>query len=168
MADERDDDQFGGSESNGQKTAGQQGQGSEYGSQGQQAGGMGSQQTMNEERSGDQDGSQRGDATDSEPRTDAPLDQGSDVQGRSSTGQIQQSGGEGFIGSQGSGSDDYLQDRRGSSPSGNSASSANATGGSDFAERGRGALDEEDEKSGSSGGMSGGSDKSDNSGGGSL
>ena len=53
------------------------------------------------------------------------------------------SGGEGFIGSQGSGSDDYLQDRGGSE----SSSSAGATGGSGFAEQGRGALEDEDDES---------------------
>lgn len=51
------------------------------------------------------------------------------------------SGGEGFIGSRGSGSDEYLQDRSGS----DKASSAGATGGSDFAKHGRGALDDEDQ-----------------------
>jgi hypothetical protein len=55
------------------------------------------------------------------------------------------SGGEGFIGLQGSGSDDYLQERSGSE----SSSSAGATGGSDFAEQGRGALEDEDDESSS-------------------
>jgi len=61
--------------------------------------------------------------------------------------------GEGFIGSQGSGSDDYLQDRAGET----SASSSDATGGADFASQGRGALDEDanEDDSGSTG--SGGS-----------
>jgi hypothetical protein len=44
--------------------------------------------------------------------------------------------GEGFIGAQGSGSDDYLQ-------KGESASSAETTGGTDFANQGRGAPEEE-------------------------
>ena len=92
--------------------------------------------------------------------TGTTLTQGADFAGQSATGQTQpndgrgdtlatdesgsstQSGqrgpqGEGFIGSQGSGSDEYLQDQN---PSG-----ADATGGSDFANQGRGALDKEDE-----------------------
>jgi hypothetical protein len=51
--------------------------------------------------------------------------------------------GEGFIGSQGSGSDDYLQEDQ-------SASSGVATGGTDFANQGRGAPEEDDEGQGSS------------------
>ena len=65
------------------------------------------------------------------------TDQSSESSSQSSQGGSQ---GEGFIGSQGSGSDDYLQDKN---PSGE-----NATGGSDFANQGRGALDEEEDESG--------------------
>ena len=92
------------------------------------------------------------------------LSQGADFGGQCATGQAQQSDGsgdtlttdqssespsqssqggsqgEGFIGSQGSGSDDYLQNKN---PSGE-----NAAGGSDFANQGRGALDEEEDESG--------------------
>ena len=49
--------------------------------------------------------------------------------------------GEGFIGAQGSGSDDLIENREGAT----GASSGKATGGSDFAEQGRGALDDEDD-----------------------
>jgi hypothetical protein len=48
---------------------------------------------------------------------------------------------EGFIGAQGSGSDDYLQRRE-------SPSSAEATSGTDFAPQGRGATEGEDDDSG--------------------
>jgi hypothetical protein len=62
--------------------------------------------------------------------------------------------GEGFIGAQGSGSDDYLQEGGPGGLSGDAsgASSAEATGGADFARQGRGALDDEDDESGSGGG----------------
>lgn len=57
------------------------------------------------------------------------------------------SGGEGFVGSGGDNSSDYLQQRSGSS------GAANA-GGPDFAEQGRGALDDEDESRSSGDGNS--------------
>lgn len=58
-------------------------------------------------------------------------------------------GGKDFIGSQASGSDDYLpEDASSSEPSGQ-PSSAEATGGNDFAREGRGALDGEDDGSSS-------------------
>lgn len=50
--------------------------------------------------------------------------------------------GEGFIAAQGPGTDEYLQKQ------GESASSAKATGGADFAEQGRGALEEDEEEPG--------------------
>jgi hypothetical protein len=56
------------------------------------------------------------------------------------------SGGQGFIGSQGSGSDDYLQ--QGGSQENLRSSGSDATGGSDFASEGRGALDEDDDEEG--------------------
>jgi hypothetical protein len=91
---------------------------------------------------------------DSATHTNSNLGQGAtsnaDVgSSQTSGGSSGVSGGEGFIGSQGSGSDDYLQDRSGSDRS----SSAAATDGSDFAKQGRGALDEdEDDDSGSTAG----------------
>jgi len=104
---------------------------------------------------------------DSNTGSGTTLSQGAEFGGQSSTGQAQSSGGgsdtmtsdenprgqsgsqgEGFIGSQGSGSDDYLQDDQRSSGT-SSAASEKATGGSDFANEGRGVLDEEDEESGS-------------------
>ena len=100
---------------------------------------------------------------DSNTGSGTTLTQGADFQGQSSSGQAQptagdtlttdqggagaNNSGQGFIGSQGSGSDDYVQDRTGSE----SSSSAEATGASDFANEGRGALDDEnDDESGSS------------------
>jgi hypothetical protein len=53
-------------------------------------------------------------------------------------GSSSRSSDENFIGSQGTGSGDYLQE---------GGSSGNATGGSDFAEQGQGALDEDDSNS---------------------
>jgi hypothetical protein len=63
---------------------------------------------------------------------------------RNSQGSAGQGGsqGEGFVGSQGSGSDEYLQERGGQSGD-------DATGGSDFAEKGQGATEDEDDESGS-------------------
>ena len=86
---------------------------------------------------------------DSATQTDNRLGQGTNSNaGGSTIGTSQTSGGssgvsdgEGFIGSRGSGSDDYLQERSGSE----SSSSAAATGGSDFAKQGRGSLDDEDQ-----------------------
>jgi hypothetical protein len=69
-----------------------------------------------------------------------------------------QSGGESFIGSQGTGSDEYL--REGGTP--------DDTGGSDFAKQSRGALDEEEEneEDESGTGSTGGTEGSGSSGGG--
>lgn len=76
---------------------------------------------------------------------DLETDQPGRVGGASGGG----STGEGFIGAQGSGSDDYLQEPSPLSGKTGSSSSAEATGGSDFASEGRGALDdEEDEEAG--------------------
>jgi len=117
----------------------------------------------------DSDGQPIG-GNDSNTGSGTTLTHGADFEGQSSSGQTQTSGnfgqgttssaggssvgsdqtsggssglsgGEGFIGSQGSGSDDYLQERDGS----NSPSSSEATDGSDFAKQGRGALDDESE-----------------------
>jgi hypothetical protein len=93
---------------------------------------------------------------DSNTGTGTTLTQGADFGGQSATGQAQPNDGsgdtrtadqrssassrdEGFIGSQSGQSDDYLREKN---PSG-----AAATGGSDFARQGRGALDEEDDES---------------------
>jgi len=82
------------------------------------------------------------------------------------------SSGDGFIGSQGTGSDDLIED---GSPGGSGSSGADATGGSDFANQGRGALEEDENEddsgqSGSTGGSggSGGSGSSGSGGGGSF
>jgi hypothetical protein len=69
---------------------------------------------------------------------DLGTDQPGSVGGASGGGSM----GEGFIGSQDTGSDDLIEDREGAI----GASSAKATGGSDFATQGRGALDEEEEE----------------------
>jgi hypothetical protein len=71
-------------------------------------------------------------------------DLGTDQPGRVGGASGGGSTGEGFIGAQGTGSDDYLQKREGAT----GASSAQATDGSDFAQQGRGALDDEDDESG--------------------
>ena len=182
MAEERDDQEFGGTEGRqeGQQPTGQQAQ-QPTGQQAQQPTGQQGQpsefgQQQAQQPTGQQGGQPMG-ANDSQTGSGTPLSQGSEFGGQSSSGQTQPSRGsggtltsdqgpgvgtqsksgsaggssseEGFIGSQGSGSDDYLQDR-GSEPSG--SSSAEATEGTDFAEQGRGALegDEEDSETGQS------------------
>jgi hypothetical protein len=65
-------------------------------------------------------------------------DLGADQPG--SVGGASGSTGEGFIGAQGTGSDDYLQERE-------SAASANLTDGTDFAPQGRGATEDEEDDS---------------------
>src|SRR5919107_2496119 len=165
MAEERDDQEFGGTEGRqeDQQPAGQQAQ-QPTGQQSQQSE-FGQQQAQ--QPTGQQSGQPIG-GNDSRTGSGTPLSQGSEFGGQSSSGQTQPSGGsgdtltsdqgpsvgtqsthgsaggspsdEGFIGSQGSGSDEYLQNR-GSEPSG--SSSAEATEGTDFAKQGRGALDED-------------------------
>jgi len=165
MANERDDEQFNQTEGRSdQQPAGQQNQQQPTGQQGQQ------DATGEQGQGSDGTGGQPIGGNDSNTGTGTPLSQGADFGGQSGTGQTQpsdangetltsdqqsetssqssQSGsqGEGFIGSQGSGSDDYLRDEN---PSG-----ADATDGSDFAKQGRGSLDEDDESDGDSAGGS--------------
>ena len=178
MAEERDDQEFGGTEGRqeGQQPTGQQAQ-QPTGQQAQQPTGQQGQPSEFGQQQGQQPTGQQGGqpigGNDSQAGSGTPLSQGSEFGGQSSSGQTQPSSGgadtltsdqgpgvgtqstscnssdEGFIGSQDSGSDDYLQDR-GSEPSG--SSSAEATEGSDFAKQGRGALegDEEDSETGQS------------------
>jgi hypothetical protein len=85
----------------------------------------------------------------------------------SNSGSNAASSGEGFIGSQGSGSDDYLQDN-GSSSSGSTgqlggSSGSSPSGGSDLANQGRGALDDQESDSNSGSSPSEGSDGSSSS-----
>jgi hypothetical protein len=92
MADERDKEQFDTEGKTDRKTTGQQGQQSEFGQQqGQQAGGLGSQETM----SGQTQGGSRSDTL--------TTDQSGGL-GQASSGQSS-SQGEGFIGSREGGSD---------------------------------------------------------------
>lgn len=120
MADKRDEDQLGKTEGQAgqQQTIGQQGQQAELSEQGQSSSGpaeldSGSEALTGERRNGETDG----------------VDSGS--------------AGEGFVGSQGTGSGDYLQER-----GSDSGGSAEATGGTDFAEKGQGAIEDEDDGSG--------------------
>jgi hypothetical protein len=167
MADERDEDRFDETEgkSGEQATTGQQGQASEFGKQGDQTGGQSAtgqaQPGADSEppRSMGTRGSEFGQF--GEP-TGAAGQQGQSGTGQSDLGsqadttlagrtdqqdlgQDQPATGEGFIGSQGSGSDDLV-----SQPE--NASSASATEGTDFASQGRGATDEDE--SGSEGNQS--------------
>lgn len=182
MAEERNDDQFDTNASSGgqQQTTGQQSQQSEYGQQqnqqpsmsGQAIGGndseTGSGTTLSQGADFNQDSDQGGGqyaASQSQQSTG-----GSDATTLDQVGQVTRSGagygdqggssdntastGEGFIGSQGSGSDDYLQER--GEQASDQSSSASATDGSDFASQGQGSLDEDDESgSGSTGGGAG-------------
>jgi len=124
MADERDEDQFGENEGKaGQQPTGQQGQQNPTAERGQ-------------EPMGQQGQSSGGQAQQSETMT-------GDSSGQNKSGQSG-SQGEGFVGSQGSGSDEYLQERGGQSGD-------DAAGGTDFAEKGQGAPEaEEDDTGGSS------------------
>lgn len=135
MAEEREDKEFGGSETgeNIQQPTGQQNQ---------QAGDQGSQPSMSGQSSSGQTAPSSETLTaDQESSADSP------------TGQDSSSQSEGFIGSQGSGSDELIQDR--DSPDSLGSSSANATGGADFAQKGQGAIDDEEGKSDSTGGGGG-------------
>lgn len=140
MAEEREDKEFGGSETgeNRQQPTGQQNQQPTDQQGQQQTGDQGSQAAISGQSSSGQTAASSETLTaDQESSADNP------------TGQDSGSPNEGFIGSQGSGSDDLIQDP--DSPDSLGSSSANATGGADFAQKGQGALDDEDE-SGSTGG----------------
>ena len=180
MADERNEDQFGETEGKNanQQPTGQQGQQHQFGQQptgqqgqqpiaqqGQQAGGLGSDPTMSGQNPGEPgQGSEFGGQSSSGQRlsgqaqsdTDTLTDQGGGAGTTGQSGGFGQGGtgggsqGEGFIGSQGTGGDESLLERQ----EGGSASSGDATGGSDFASKGQGATDKKDEDvsgSGSSG-----------------
>lgn len=126
MADERDEERFGEPEgkSADQQTTAQQREQNGFAQQRQEAGGIGSQQGLNPTNEASSSGG----------------DSGAEGGGAS---------GEGFIGSQGSGSDDYLRK--------DDTSATDATGGSDFAKQGRGALEEEQEDEAGDGSTSDGS-----------
>ena len=128
MADERDEDQFGENEGKaGQQPTGQQSQQDEAGKQQGQQGESGQQ--------GQSSSGQAQPGGGSETMTGDRNSQGSGQGG---------SQGEGFVGSQGSGSDEYLQERGGQLVD-------DATSGTDFAEKGQGAPEaEEDETDGGS------------------
>jgi hypothetical protein len=162
MADERDDKQFGEDEgeSRGQQTRAQQREPDEFGRQQQDPGAMSSTQSPE----GGASQTPTGGAT-------LSTDQGAGTTGQSSgfgagSNTDRESGGssdEGFIGSQGPDSDGQVEQSSGSSGSGQ-------TTGSDFANQGRGALEEQDEDEaddGSTGGgpNEGGSEGFDSSGG---
>lgn len=147
MADERDEEQFGTEEGKeGQQTTGQKGQQSELGQKEQPIPmGQQGQQPTGQQGQQRQFGQQGQSATgQTRPGT------GSDTITGERSGESRSGGqGEGFVGSQGAGSDEYLRERGGT------------TSGSDFAKEGRGALEkeegEEDESgTGSTGGGSGG------------
>jgi hypothetical protein len=164
MADERDDKQFGEEEgeSRGQQTRAEQREPNEFTRQQQDPGGMSSTQSP-----------EGGAGTGQTPTGGATLstDQGAGTTGQSggfdpSSSTDRERGGssdEGFIGSQGPDSDGQVEQSSGSSGSGQ-------TTGSDFANQGRGALEEQDEDEaddGSTGGgpNEGGSEGFDSSGG---
>ena len=143
MAEERDDEQFGETEgkSGQQQTTGQQGQQSEFGQGQQSPTGQESQQPTDEQgkSSSGQTDAQGGAGTFT---ADQISSGGNDNSGESGSQQ-------GFIGSQGSGRDDLVQDEE-------SSSDERATGGSDFANQGQGAQDNDEGETGESGGGSGG------------
>ncbi len=151
----------------GQETTGQQGQQSELGQQGGQSAtgqagtgsepprsmgtkgsefgqfgdAMGSTGQQGQSGTGQSDLGSQSDTTlaGRSDQQDLGTDQPGSVGGASGVG----TPGEGFIGSQGAGSDELIE-REGPT----AASSASATGGPDFATQGRGALEEEDDESG--------------------
>lgn len=82
-------------------------------------------------------------------------DLGTDQPGSAGSGRQPETG-EGFIGQQGGGSDEYLQERGDSAGGTTTPSGTGATGGSDFANQGRGALDEEEEDESGTGSTGGG------------
>ncbi|HEX6661043.1 MAG TPA: hypothetical protein VF067_04145 [Sphingomicrobium sp.] len=111
MADEREKDEFDSESKSDQQTTGQQSQQAEQMT-------TGSEPLRSTEKKGGEFGQQ---------------DLRSDQQRGGAGGS--ESSGEGFVGSQGSGSDEYLQER---------GSSEKATGGSDFAKEGRGASEDDE------------------------
>ncbi len=136
MANERDDEQFEEKKEFGQdrqQPTGQQGQPKEFGQQGQQPefGQQGQQPTGQQgQSSSGQAEPDRSGQTDT-LSTDRGFGQGAGG-GQSGSGQPGQGGGAegtgGFVGSQGTGSDDYLREE-------------GSTGGSDFASQGQGATE---------------------------
>lgn len=177
MAEERDEEKFGGTEGNsGPRTTGQQDQ---------QKSGLGQPQGQNPTA---QSGQPIG-GSDSSTGSGTPLSQGSESGapsgGQGSSGQAQPgtgfdtltqggtggsgdgtssgftgsggsggSTGDGFIGSQGGGSDEYLQQDNQTGQTG--SSSAAATGGTDFAEKGQGKAEGEDDTGSDTPGSGGG------------
>jgi hypothetical protein len=154
MAEERDEEKLGGTEGQAgqQQSAGQQDrQDRQSTMSGQDNRSSGGQQTGGDDSSSGSPQSQ-GSSGQAQPDSDTLTTDQDDDAARGSTSQGGPQG-EGFIGSQGTGSDDYLRQdgQSGGSPS------PDATGGSDFANQGRGALDEEQEDdsgTGSTGGES--------------
>lgn len=156
MANERDDEQFGNENSelgkDGQPSTGQQSQQSEFGQQNQQASGQQSQQSefgQQQQRPTGQQGQSSEFAQDqtqnqgqsSSGQTDLAQDgdtatlsseAGPNFGGQGPGGSSRSSGAAGgFVGSQGTGSDEYLQE--------------GPEGGSDFASQGQGALDQDED-----------------------
>jgi len=143
MADERDKEQFDSeSKSDRQITGqqGQQGQQSEFGQRGKETpAGSEPPSSMGTKGGefGQSDLGSQSDTTLAGSRDQQDLK--TDRQGR--TGGAGESTGEGFVGSQGSGSDEYLRER---------GSSEKAAGGSDFAKEGRGASEDDEGSTGGS------------------
>ena len=154
MADERNEDQFGETEGKnstqqpagqqGQQPIAQQGQPNEAAKQGEQTDGLGSDPTMSGQGPSPDLGGQS-----SSGQTQSDTDTLTDQSGGLGQGGTGGSRDEGFIGSKGTGADDSLLER---GKDGSSASSAEATGGSDFARQGRGAPDDKDEDESGAGG----------------
>jgi hypothetical protein len=163
MADERDEEQFGQAESEKKQTmTGQHGQQSEFGEQRGQAAtgqaGSGSEpprsmgtrgEEFGQSSDGNGSGGQQGQSgmgqSDLGTQSDTTLAGRSDQQdrGQDQPGRTGGAQGEGFIGSQRSGSDEHLQG--GSAGGAGDSSGAGATGGPDLASQGRGALEGEEE-----------------------
>jgi hypothetical protein len=135
MAEERDDQEFGGIEGKSQQSTGQQGQQPTGQQQGQQ-------QTMS-----GQGGSQSIGGNDSETGSGTPQSQGSDFGGQSSSGQAQSSPGSGDTMTQSRGnSDQSAFDQAPGSSSGSKGEGfigSNANDSTDFADQGQGALDKQ-------------------------
>jgi hypothetical protein len=157
MANERDDEQFGNENSefgkDGQPSTGQQGQQSEFGQQNQQAAGQQGQQSefaqqqqqptgqqgqsaeFAQDQTQNQGQSSSGQAEWAQDGDTGTLSSEADPNfgGQSPGGSSGASGAEGgFVGSQGTGSDEYLQEQ-------------GSDGGSDFASQGQGALDQDED-----------------------
>ena len=127
MANERDDEKFAETEgkSDQSQSTGQQKQQSETGQQGEQSPG-------GESSTGQTQPSGGADALTSEASTSSD---------KSDTGGAEPIKGEGFIGSQSTGSDEFVRED-GAAGGETGAASADTTGGKDFAEKGQGATDE--------------------------